>query len=142
MTGVRQRPVVEGVLETALYVDDLASASAFYEDVIGLRPIFGDSRLAAFDAGRHGVLLLFLRGSTLETVHMPGGSIPPHDGRGPLHLAFAIATDALPAWEAHLAAKDVPIESRTRWPRGQSLYFRDPAGHLVELATPGLWPTR
>jgi catechol 2,3-dioxygenase-like lactoylglutathione lyase family enzyme len=89
------------------------------------------------------VLLLFLRGSTLETVHIPGGWIPPHDGHGPLHLAFAIAMDALPAWEAHLAAKNVPVEARTRWPRGgESLYFRDPAGHLVELATPGLWPTR
>jgi len=29
-----------------------------------------------------------------------------------------------------------------KWPRGgTSLYFRDPAGHLVELATPGLWST-
>jgi catechol 2,3-dioxygenase-like lactoylglutathione lyase family enzyme len=27
-----------------------------------------------------------------------------------------------------------------RWPRGgESIYFRDPDGHLVELATPGLW---
>jgi catechol-2,3-dioxygenase len=52
VTEVRERPAVEGVLETALYVDDLAYASAFYEDVIGLRPIFSDTRLVAFDAGR------------------------------------------------------------------------------------------
>ena len=26
------------------------------------------------------------------------------------------------------------------WERGgQSIYFRDPDGHLVELATPGIW---
>ena len=24
--------------------------------------------------------------------------------------------------------------------RRESIYFRDPDGHLVELATPGLWP--
>jgi catechol 2,3-dioxygenase-like lactoylglutathione lyase family enzyme len=28
------------------------------------------------------------------------------------------------------------------WPRGgRSVYFRDPDGHSVELATPGLWET-
>ena len=28
-----------------------------------------------------------------------------------------------------------------KWPRGgESVYFRDPDGHLLELATPGLWP--
>ena len=87
------------------------------------------------------MLLLFPRGKTLETVVMPGGTIPPHDGHGPLHLAFAIARESLAAWEARLAAHAVPIEGRTDWPRGgTSVYFRDPDGHLLELATPGLWP--
>jgi len=32
------------------------------------------------------------------------------------------------------------IEGRTDWSRGgHSIYFRDPDGHLLELATPGLW---
>ncbi len=72
---------------------------------------------------------------------MPGGTIPPHDGAGPLLVAFAIARCDLVAWEAQLAANGVPIEGRTAWPRGgASVYFRDPDGHLLELATPGLWP--
>jgi len=25
------------------------------------------------------------------------------------------------------------------WGGGHSIYFRDPDGHLLELATPGLW---
>lgn len=135
-------PRIDGILETSLYVADLACAGAFWEGVIGLRVIASDARFRAYDAGRQGVLLLFLHGATGETVHLPGGTIPPHDGAGRLHLAFAIAADELPVWEAHLAAQEVAIEGRTKWPRGgESLYFRDPDGHLIELATPGLWST-
>jgi catechol 2,3-dioxygenase-like lactoylglutathione lyase family enzyme len=138
---VSAAPKIVGVLETALYVDDLDRAAGFYEDVLGLKPINKDQRFAGYDAGPRSVLLLFKRGSTLETVHMPGGTIPPHDGQGPLHIAFAIEADALPAWEQHLAAHDIAIEGRTDWPRGgKSIYFRDPDNHLLELATPGLWP--
>ncbi len=101
-----------------------------------------DARFRAYDVGGQSVLLLFRRGATLETVRMPGGTIPPHDGHGPLHLAFAIAGDALPQWEERLRAHGVPVEGRTDWSRGgHSIYFRDPDGHLVELATPGLWAT-
>ncbi|HEX2556547.1 MAG TPA: VOC family protein [Microvirga sp.] len=135
-------PKLGGVVETALYVDDLARARAFYETVLGLRPHFADARLCAFDAGGRSVLLLFLRGSTLETVTMPGGTIPPHDGSGPIHVGLAVAAEDLPSWEAHLAAHGVAIEGRATWRRGgTSLYFRDPDGHLLELLTPGLWPT-
>ena len=128
------------VLETALYVDDLQRAAAFYEQVLGLQPLTSDSRFRAYDAGGVNVLLLFLRGATLETVQLPGGTIPPHDGHGPLHVAFAIAGDELPLWERRLGEHGVAIEGRTEWPRGgRSVYFRDPDGHLLELATPGLW---
>jgi catechol 2,3-dioxygenase-like lactoylglutathione lyase family enzyme len=131
---------IDAVLETALYVDDLARASAFYENALGLKRLFGDERLVALDVGGRNVLLLFRRGTTLETVHLPGGTIPPHDGQGPIHIALAISREALPAWEARLAETGIAIEGRTHWPRGgDSLYIRDPDQHLVELATPGLW---
>ena len=88
-----------------------------------------------------GLLLLFLRGQSLQTVQMPGGTIPPHDGSGPVHIAFSIEADELAAWQAQLAEANVAIEGRTKWPRGgESIYFRDPDNHLVELATLGLWP--
>jgi catechol 2,3-dioxygenase-like lactoylglutathione lyase family enzyme len=133
-------PQLDAVLETALYVDDLERAVHFYSDVLDLQPLYRDSRLCAFSVGGRSVLLLFPRGGSLETVHMPGGTIPPHDGAGPLHVAFAIAKDELPAWEKRLTANSIAIEGRTRWKRGgESIYFRDPDGHLLELATPGLW---
>ena len=133
-------PAIDGVLETSLYVDDLARARAFYEEVMELRPMFGDDRLCTYPVGPRSVLLLFRRGVSLEPVQMPGGSIGPHDGSGPLHIAFAIGAEELASWETHLAGHEVAIESRVDWPRGgHSIYFRDPDGHLLELATPGLW---
>jgi catechol 2,3-dioxygenase-like lactoylglutathione lyase family enzyme len=128
------------VLETALYVDDLERAARFYESVLGLSVLTSDARFQAYDVGGRSVLLLFQRGATLETVRMTGGTIPPHDGHGPLHIAFAIAADELLAWERRLEEAGLPIEGRTTWPRGgHSLYVRDPDGHLLEFATPGLW---
>jgi catechol 2,3-dioxygenase-like lactoylglutathione lyase family enzyme len=128
------------VLETSLYVDDLGRAAVFYEDVLGLPALTSDQRFRAYDVGGTSVLLLFKRGATLETVHMPGGTIPPHDGHGPLHIAFAIGTDELATWEQRLGQRGIEIEGRTTWSRGgRSIYFRDPDGHLLELATPGLW---
>ena len=132
-------PKLDHVLEAALYFDDLDAAQHFYEQVLGLKPIFGDQRLHAYAIG-NTVLLLFLRGSSLHTLHLPGGTIPPHDGLGDVHVAFAVGKEELPAWERHLAEHNVPIEGRTHWPKGSiSIYFRDTGGNLLELATPGLW---
>ncbi len=130
------------MLETALYVDDMPRARKFYVDFLGLSPMFEDERLTALDAGQGTVLLLFRRGATIHGGELPNGRIPPHDGSGPVHLALAIAAADLTAWEARLTDAGVAIESRLTWDRGGiSLYFRDPDGHSVELATPGVWPT-
>ena len=133
-------PALSAILETVLYVDDLDRAAAFYETIMGLPVLHADKRMRAYDVAGRGTLLLFIRGGTLEPVETPGGTIPPHDGSGPLHVAFAIERTDLSEWEAHLADHAVAVESRTDWPRGgHSIYFRDPDGHLLELATPGLW---
>jgi catechol 2,3-dioxygenase-like lactoylglutathione lyase family enzyme len=129
------------VLESALYVDDLDRAVAFFRDVIGLEPMVeAPGRLVAMNAGGATVLLLFHRGSTTAGLQGTGGWIPPHDGAGPVHMAFAIEDAA--AWEARLVEQGIVIESRVKWDRGgTSLYFRDPDGHSIELATRGTWPT-
>jgi catechol 2,3-dioxygenase-like lactoylglutathione lyase family enzyme len=73
---------------------------------------------------------------------IPGGIIPPHGGSGSLHFAFAIRAEDVRAWEQRLADAGIAIESRVRWELGgESLYFRDPDNHLLELATPGTWPS-
>src|SRR5262245_52066062 len=130
-------PKLNDLKETALYVDDLERAIVFYRDVLGLRILVVDVRFCAFDVAGKPILLLFSRGASVEPTKLPGGTIPPHDGAGHLHAAFAVDVAELPVWESHLVAQGVEILSRVSWPRGgQSIYFRDPDGHLLELLTP------
>jgi catechol 2,3-dioxygenase-like lactoylglutathione lyase family enzyme len=140
-------PKLDGIIETALYVDDVDRACDFYRQVLQLSAMLESETLSAFNVGDRSVLLIFKRGGSLRTQIFSGGpgttqgQIPPHDGNGPVHMCFAIPTDQLSAWEARLGEYAVAIEGRTRWPRGgQSIYFRDPDGHLLEMLTPGLWP--
>lgn len=130
------------LLELALYSDDPARTAAFYQRLLGAAVLFEDDRLVALDAGQSTVLLLFRRGASAKGLSLQNGRIPPHDGSGPTHLAFGIGFADLDAWETRLNDMQVPIESRVDWARGgKSLYFRDPDGHSVELATPGTWVT-
>jgi catechol 2,3-dioxygenase-like lactoylglutathione lyase family enzyme len=134
-------PPLSGIIETCLYVEDIGRASQFYEEVLGLRQIAGDDRLLAYSVAGKNVLLLFKRGSTSQPLDFPGGTIPPHDGSGQNHLAFAISVEQIPAWEKQLEEHRIAIESRVHWPLGgTSIYIRDPDANLLELATPGIWP--
>ncbi|UCC23888.1 MAG: VOC family protein [Gemmatimonadales bacterium] len=135
-------PEIRRVLETSLYVDDLARSRSFYTDILGLPSIGESDRFVAFDAGDGTVLLVFRRGASAAALDVRGQRIPPHDGSGPAHLAFAVDTGELDPWRLRLRAHGVEIESEVRWPRGgTSVYFRDPDGHCLELAAPGVWPT-
>jgi catechol 2,3-dioxygenase-like lactoylglutathione lyase family enzyme len=134
-------PHVRRVLETALDCDDLPRSAVFYTALLGVTPMLATDRLVAIDAGEGTVLLLFQKGAA-SAVQRPGGLVPAHDAGGAGHFAFAIDADAVPSWEARLAELGIAIESRVTWERGGlSLYFRDPDQRLVELATPGLWPS-
>jgi catechol 2,3-dioxygenase-like lactoylglutathione lyase family enzyme len=131
---------LRGVIETALYVDDLAVAVDFYATVCGLEILDRSERFCAFSVGGRNVLLLFRRHASTERLVLPGGVIPGHDGAGPLHFAFAVDATSLAAWEQRLSDHNVTIEGRMKWDLGgASIYFRDPDGHLVELVTPGTW---
>lgn len=133
-------PRIAGLLETALYVADMPRAAAFFKNVLGLEPMLAGARLTAFDAGRQGVLLLFLAGGSVADMPGPRGTVPGHDGQGPVHMAFAIEAEDYEPWRRRLAEHGIPLRGEVAWPRGgRSLYFDDPDGHLIELATPGLW---
>jgi catechol 2,3-dioxygenase-like lactoylglutathione lyase family enzyme len=127
-------PKTDGILESSLYVADIALSTRFFEKIFGFRVIsdFGD-RGCAMEAGPHQILLLFKKGGSRDIQS-------PHDGDGELHLAFAIASADLSNWEAWLAENEIAVEESRAWDLGgHSLYFRDPDRHLIEVATPGVW---
>jgi len=79
------------------------------------------------------VLLLFQKGASRDITS-------PHDGSGELHLAFVVSASELGKWETWLQENGIAIEEKRSWDLGgQSVYFRDPERHLIELATPGTW---
>ena len=129
------------ILESALYVDDLEAAEAFYGGVLGLEIITqAEGRHVFFRCG-DGVLLLFNAEAT-ESAAAPDARlpVPPHGTRGPGHLCFAASAEEIDRWKAQLQAQGIAIEADFEWPNGgRSIYFRDPSGNSLEFAEPRIW---
>ena len=103
------RPKTDGILESSLYVSDVARSIRFYEEIFGFRVIknFGE-RGCAMQAGARQVLLLFKKGGS-RTITSP------HDADGELHLAFAISTAEFAGWERWLDEKGIAVEEKRSW---------------------------
>ncbi|MHB8972807.1 MAG: VOC family protein [Pirellulaceae bacterium] len=127
---------VNEILETCLYVNDLDIAQDFYRHVLGLE-------LFEHHPGRHlfwrcgqRMLLLFLA----EGSDVADSSVPRHGAHGAGHVAFAVPDRDILRWKQHLACRGVDIEQSVEWPQGgRSVYFRDPAGNSLEVASPRIW---
>lgn len=138
-------PSLSGILETTLFVADVDRAGAFYHDVLGLEPFHRDENGAGFQIADDQLLLLVSREKARLPSITPGGEIPPclaspGDPLGGGHVAFRVSRSDLDRWRRRLRDLDVEIVSEVTWERGgRSLYVRDPDGHLLELATPGIW---
>ena len=125
------------VLETCIYAEDLDAAFDFYRNVLELKlHSRADGRHLFFHCGS-GMVLIFNPDET-ESAHPD--EIPSHGSRGSEHVCWAVERPDLPQWREKLEAHGVEIEHEQSWENGaQSIYFRDPAGNSLELATPRLW---
>src|SRR5262245_24474322 len=105
-------PGFNGVLETALYVDDLDKAEDFYGRILGLPKIFSVPGRQLVFCCQDSILLVFRPDHTeRERVVINGGAIPLHGARGSGHMAFRVAREGLEHWRVHFIRTGVSIET-------------------------------
>ena len=129
-----------GILETALYVDDLDTAEEFYRTVLGFElHARVDGRHVFFRCG-NGMLLLFDPSETKAPPRDMNLPVPPHGARGQGHVCFRAGAEEIERWKTRLQDAGVAIEADFNWPNGaRSIYFRDPSGNSIEFAEPSIW---
>ena len=120
---------IDGIVETALHVEDVGRSAEFYRAPFRTAPP-GRRRsiLRVCRPGKCRAAAVQERWDARTRCVTPGGMIPPHDGSGRMHFAFKISAGSLEICERELAASG---NSRSRAASigrcgGTSLYFRDP----------------
>jgi catechol 2,3-dioxygenase-like lactoylglutathione lyase family enzyme len=129
------------VLETCIYAFDLEAAERFYTEVLGLQLLSRQPGRHVFFRSGSGVFLVFNPAVTSAEPADSAAIAPPRHGtKGPGHVAFRMEESDFDRWRQRLRNHAVPIEAEMEWPRGgHSIYFRDPAGNSIELASPRIW---
>ena len=132
---------LSGIVETAIYTDDLAAMRQFYEDKLGLNCIAYTENQSLFFKINRSVLLIFNRAYTVDqTASVNGNLIPPHATSGPGHMAFEAPRDDYENRKSQIISLGIEIESEVTWPHGKkSFYFRDPSNNSIEIVEKGLW---
>ncbi|WOO41609.1 VOC family protein [Rubellicoccus peritrichatus] len=127
---------IESVLETCLYVDDIDAAETFYGEILGLEFYSKEADKFVFFRVGPAMLLIFIPEASAAGDH----ELPNHGAKGVQHIAFSVLEEELDEWHSHLEAQEIDIEQDHTWPNGKrSLYFRDPAGNSIELASITIW---
>lgn len=132
-----QKIQVQGVHHITLVGADRATTIDFWEGVLGMPFVFDQPNLdnpdeghLYFDPGDGRLITVF----THEGRKPAGGKVPA--GVGAVHhLAFSVSEAVFSEIEGRLAARGVPYTGPKDRGFMDSIYFRDPLGLLIELAS-------
>ena len=130
-----REPVVEqwaaGIGAITLFVEDLAEARQFYLQVFELPVVFEDDASAVFRFG--GTVVNLLRTTAADELVAPAPVAPSDAGA---RAVFTVEVDDVDALAARLSERGVELlNGPMDRPWGiRTASFRDPAGHVWELA--------
>lgn len=131
---------INKVVETCIYSFDLDSMKNFYAGIVGMPVVQEEEgKLIFLKAGKSMLLIFNSRRTSVNNDMLPthGAATPPSS----IHFAMEIEEADYERWKELLAKNNIALEKEVSWKdKARSLYFRDPAGNLVELITPGEWP--
>lgn len=127
------------IVETSIYSTNLEGMKDFYVNKLGLEFVSEQKGRHVFVKTDNNMLLIFNHEITItenETSH--GASTPP----SVIHIAFEIDSGEYDTAKKILIESNIQIEKEIEWGNrigSKSLYFRDPAGNLVEFVTKNYW---
>jgi catechol 2,3-dioxygenase-like lactoylglutathione lyase family enzyme len=127
------------IVETSMYSSDLEKMKEFYVDKLGLDFVSEQRGRHVFLKVDKNMLLIFNHEVTItekETNH--GAPTPP----SMLHIAFEIESGEYENAKKLLVESNIQVEKEIVWEndiKSRSIYFRDPAGNLVEFITKNYW---
>lgn len=127
------------IVETSIYSSDLERMKEFYVDKLGLEFVSEQRGRHVFLKTDKNMLLIFDPSvTTIEKETNHGASTPP----SMVHIAFEIEIDDYEKAKILLAENEINVEKEIIWEnaiKSRSIYFRDPAGNLLEFITRNHW---
>jgi catechol 2,3-dioxygenase-like lactoylglutathione lyase family enzyme len=127
------------IVETSIYSSDLERMKEFYVDKLGLEFVSEQSGRHVFLKTDKNMLLIFDPSvTTIEKETNHGASTPP----SMVHIAFEIEIDDYEKAKRLLGENEIKVEKEIIWKnsiKSRSIYFRDPAGNLLEFITRNHW---
>jgi len=131
-SGADGRAWPGGIGAITLFVEDLASAKQFYRAVFGLPVTFEDDDSAVFDFGN--TIINLLTTTAAPELIAPAMVATPEGGS---RLQLTIQVDDVDAICAELVTRGVELlNGPMDRPWGiRTASFRDPGGHIWEIAT-------
>jgi catechol 2,3-dioxygenase-like lactoylglutathione lyase family enzyme len=130
------------IVETCVYSSELEKMKNFYVNSLGLEFVSEESGRHVFLKAGRSMLLIF---NPVSTTNKNESIFPPHGASTPpaiIHFALEIEKEDYVYLKDTLIRNGIKIEKELTWASDtlKSVYFRDPAGNLVEFITRGNWP--
>jgi catechol 2,3-dioxygenase-like lactoylglutathione lyase family enzyme len=127
------------IVETSIYSFNLEKMKEFYVDKLGLDFVSEQKGRHVFLKTEKNILLIFnYEVTTTEKETNHGAPTPP----SMVHIAFEIGSEEYENAKNLLVEHDIKVEKEIEWEnnaKSRSIYFRDPAGNLVEFITKNFW---